>query len=67
MAIAHQIFTEKHGGTMEVRSKLGQGTEFNIHLPAKPAGYTYICMRNLFRKGWGGWGGWEAAIGEMSA
>ena len=36
MAIAHQIVTEKHGGTIEVRSTLGQGTEFEIHLPVKP-------------------------------
>ena len=32
MAIARQIIEEKHGGTIKVRSKLGQGTEFEIHL-----------------------------------
>ncbi|MEM8640646.1 MAG: AAA family ATPase [Cyanobacteria bacterium P01_G01_bin.54] len=33
MAIAHQIITEKHGGTIECYSQLGQGTTFTICLP----------------------------------
>ncbi|MBD2355614.1 AAA family ATPase [Tolypothrix sp. FACHB-123] len=33
LAIARQIITEKHGGTIEVNSILGQGTEFAIRLP----------------------------------
>jgi signal transduction histidine kinase len=33
MAIARQIVVEKHGGCLEVRSEVGQGTEFCIQLP----------------------------------
>jgi signal transduction histidine kinase len=33
LAIARQIVEEKHGGTIEVNSILGQGTEFIIRLP----------------------------------
>ena len=33
LAIARQVITEKHGGTLEVRSAIGQGTEFVICLP----------------------------------
>lgn len=33
LAIARQIVVEKHGGSLEVYSKLGQGTEFCIRLP----------------------------------
>ncbi|NEO87290.1 MAG: AAA family ATPase [Spirulina sp. SIO3F2] len=33
MAIAHQIITEKHGGTIVCNSELGQGTTFTITLP----------------------------------
>ncbi|NEO87128.1 MAG: AAA family ATPase [Spirulina sp. SIO3F2] len=33
MAIAHQIITEKHGGTIACHSELGKGTEFIISLP----------------------------------
>ncbi|AFZ01941.1 protein kinase domain-containing protein [Calothrix sp. PCC 6303] len=34
LAIARQIVVEKHGGSLEVKSQLGQGTEFYIRLPA---------------------------------
>ena len=33
LAIARQIIVEKHGGSLEVRSEIGQGTEFCIRLP----------------------------------
>jgi signal transduction histidine kinase len=33
LAIAYQIVVEKHGGSLEVQSELGQGTEFIIQLP----------------------------------
>ncbi|MBM0741604.1 hybrid sensor histidine kinase/response regulator [Phormidium sp. CLA17] len=33
LAIAHQIVVEKHSGTLEVNSTLGQGTEFVISIP----------------------------------
>ena len=33
LAIAHQIVTEKHGGSLTVQSQVGQGTEFRIRLP----------------------------------
>ncbi len=33
LAIARQIIVEKHGGTINVNSTLGQGTEFVIQLP----------------------------------
>jgi len=35
LAIASQIIIEKHGGTIEVNSVLGEGTEFIITLPIK--------------------------------
>ena len=35
LAIARQIVTEKHEGTIDVNSELGQGTEFIITLPIK--------------------------------
>ncbi|NEO86322.1 MAG: AAA family ATPase [Spirulina sp. SIO3F2] len=35
MAIAHQIITEKHGGTIICTSEPGQGTMFTIILPQK--------------------------------
>ena len=35
LAIARQIVVEKHGGTIEVNSVLGEGTEFVISLPMK--------------------------------
>jgi signal transduction histidine kinase len=33
LAIARQIVEEKHGGTIEVNSTIGQGTEFIIQIP----------------------------------
>jgi len=33
LAIVHQIIAEKHGGTIEVNSNLGEGAEFIIRLP----------------------------------
>ncbi|WP_172189226.1 sensor histidine kinase, partial [Microcoleus asticus] len=33
LAIARQIVVEKHGGTIDVNSVLGEGTEFTISLP----------------------------------
>lgn len=33
MAIVHQIITEKHGGTIDCQSRLGEGTTFTIALP----------------------------------
>ncbi|MGF1936086.1 MAG: ATP-binding sensor histidine kinase [Nostoc sp. ChiQUE02] len=33
LAIARQIVAEKHGGVIEVNSRLGEGTEFVIQLP----------------------------------
>jgi signal transduction histidine kinase len=33
LAITHQIIVEKHGGSLEVQSELGRGTEFCIRLP----------------------------------
>ena len=38
MSISYQIVTEKHGGTLECCSMLGQGAEFRIQIP--------ICQRN---------------------
>jgi signal transduction histidine kinase len=36
LAIARQIVTEKHGGVLDVRSTVGEGTEFCIVLPITP-------------------------------
>ncbi|WP_041739841.1 AAA family ATPase [Calothrix sp. PCC 6303] len=33
LAIAYQIITEKHGGTIDVKTSLGVGTEFTIVIP----------------------------------
>jgi signal transduction histidine kinase len=33
LSISYQIITEKHGGSLEVQSEIGQGTEFLIRLP----------------------------------
>jgi two-component system, NtrC family, sensor kinase len=35
LAVAHQIIVEKHRGTIEVNSTVGEGTEFAIALPNK--------------------------------
>lgn len=37
LAIAHQIIVEKHRGTIQVNSEVGQGTEFIILIPLKAA------------------------------
>jgi signal transduction histidine kinase len=37
LAIARQIIVEKHSGSLNVNSTLGQGTEFIITLPIKAA------------------------------
>ncbi|MBD2236754.1 ATP-binding protein [Aulosira sp. FACHB-113] len=33
MAIARQIVVEKHGGSLNVWSELGHGTEFTVQIP----------------------------------
>lgn len=33
LAITHSVIVEKHGGELEVTSKLGEGTTFNIRIP----------------------------------
>lgn len=33
LAITHQVIVEKHGGSLEVQSEIGKGTEFLIRLP----------------------------------
>ncbi|WP_017314890.1 ATP-binding protein [Mastigocladopsis repens] len=35
LSISYQIIVEKHGGTLEVNSALGEGTEFVISIPIK--------------------------------
>lgn len=35
LAISYQIIVEKHGGTLEVNSSLGQGAKFTIAIPIK--------------------------------
>lgn len=35
LAISYQIVVEKHGGTLECSSQVGQGTEFIIQIPLK--------------------------------
>ena len=35
LTIAHQIVVQKHSGTLEVNSNLGEGTEFAISIPVK--------------------------------
>ena len=35
LAIAHHIVVQKHSGTLEVNSTLGEGTEFVISIPVK--------------------------------
>ncbi|BAY79794.1 serine/threonine protein kinase with two-component sensor domain (plasmid) [Nostoc linckia NIES-25] len=38
LAIAHQIVVEKHGGTLDVSSTPGEGTEFTIIIPIQAQG-----------------------------
>ena len=33
LAISHSVIVEKHGGTIDFESKLGEGTTFVIRLP----------------------------------
>ncbi len=35
LSISYQIVTEKHGGQLECRSTLGEGTEFTIAIPSR--------------------------------
>lgn len=44
LAIVHQIVVEKHHGAIAVNSILGEGTEFVIMLPVKPATSTNLCL-----------------------
>ncbi|GLH71965.1 hypothetical protein GETHLI_04670 [Geothrix limicola] len=37
LAIAHAVIVEKHQGRIEVRSEVGRGTTFILHLPLKAA------------------------------
>ncbi|UKP00078.1 hybrid sensor histidine kinase/response regulator [Nostoc sp. UHCC 0870] len=37
LAIAHEIIVEKHGGTLDVKSALGEGTQFLITIPIQQA------------------------------
>ncbi|MEM9246494.1 MAG: ATP-binding protein, partial [Cyanobacteria bacterium P01_F01_bin.153] len=37
MAIAHRVITERHGGTIDCTSELGQGTTFTLTLPMERA------------------------------
>jgi PAS domain S-box-containing protein len=37
MSISYQIITEKHGGSLQCNSELGQGTEFTIMIPLSQA------------------------------
>ncbi|MEG4089087.1 ATP-binding protein, partial [Microcoleus sp. Pol12B4] len=45
LAIAHQIVVQKHSGTLEVTSTLGQGTEFVISIPLKASAVKDIQAR----------------------
>jgi signal transduction histidine kinase len=47
MAIVHQIVTEKHNGTIQVDSTVGEGTEFVVCLPVKIAGDRRNAMVNF--------------------
>ena len=42
LAIARQIVVQKHSGTLEVNSTLGEGTEFVISIPVK-----YLAVKDL--------------------
>ncbi|NEO85726.1 MAG: HAMP domain-containing histidine kinase, partial [Spirulina sp. SIO3F2] len=35
LSISHQIVIDKHNGSLDVDSKLGEGTEFKITIPVK--------------------------------
>jgi signal transduction histidine kinase len=37
LSIAHQIMTQKHQGTLRVKSTLGQGSSFILTLPQSPS------------------------------
>lgn len=41
LAIAHQIIVEKHNGSIEVNSTVGQGTEFVVTIPIKARAYRH--------------------------
>ena len=47
LAIARQIVMEKHGGTLEVKSVPGKGSEFAIALPVKADTYSKVETRCL--------------------
>ena len=37
LSISYQIIVEKHGGSLECQSRLGQGTVFTIKIPVEPS------------------------------
>jgi signal transduction histidine kinase len=47
LAIAQQIIEEKHGGTIEVNSKLGKGATFIIKIPVLHNTFSWTMNRNL--------------------
>ena len=38
LSISYEVVTQQHGGTIEVDSRVGEFTEFTIHLPRRAAG-----------------------------